>query len=172
MSVNLQKSIVLVGMMGCGKSAVGSRLAMKLEVPFVDIDYEIEKNEGMPIAEIFKEKGEPHFRNLEKTTISDILSTRICVIATGGGAFINEETRALIKEKARSVYIQADFEVLLERVSRKNTRPLLEGGDKAAILRDLMEKRCPIYEKADIMVDSSSGAHNVVVDKIIEGLGI
>jgi shikimate kinase len=170
MPIELKRSIVLVGIMGCGKSAIGFRLAMTLELPFIDLDQEIEKTAGMTISEIFEKHGEPYFRKMEKELIEEILNTKLCVLATGGGAFINDETRALVKLRAHSVCITADFDVLLERVSRKNTRPLLEQGDKAAILQDLIEKRAPIYALADFTVDSSSGEHEYVVEKIIEWL--
>jgi shikimate kinase len=168
--LQLRRSIVLVGIMGCGKSAIGSRLAMALEIPFIDLDAEIEKTAGMTISEIFEKHGEPHFRKMEKEIIADILNNKLCVLATGGGAFMNEETRALIKKIADSVWITADFEILLERVSRKNTRPLLEKGDKGTILKELIEKRSPVYANADIRVDSSSSEHELVVNKIIEEL--
>jgi len=169
---NLKRSIVLVGMMGCGKTAVGSRLAMELEVPFYDLDEEIEKNEKMTVAEIFSQKGEEFFRKCETDAIKDILNSKLCVLATGGGAYIREQNREIIKKLATCVYIRAEFEVLLERVSRKNTRPLLEAGDKAKILSDLMEIRCPIYEQADLIVDSTTGDHYEVVEQIIKGLKI
>jgi shikimate kinase len=168
--MKLKRSIVLVGIMGCGKSAIGSRLAMALEVPFIDLDHEIEKNEGRSISEIFAQNGEAYFRKLEKDTLNEILNTKLCVLATGGGAFMNIDSRALIKKISDSVCITADFEVLLERVSRKNTRPLLETGDKATILKDLIAKRSPTYALADITVDSSSGMHEDVVAVIIEEL--
>jgi shikimate kinase len=168
--LQLRRSIVLVGMMGCGKSAIGSRLAMKLEVPFIDLDQEIEKNEGIAISEIFENHGEAYFRQCEKDTIADILNSKLCVLATGGGSFMSEEIRNLVKKLADSICITADFEVLLERVSRKNTRPLLEKGDKASILRELIDKRAPVYALADITVDSSSGEHELVVNRIIEEL--
>ncbi len=166
----IDKTIVLVGIMGSGKSAIGARLALKLGLPFVDMDKYIEDREGITISEIFEKHGEPYFRGLEREVIDELVAGEPCVLATGGGAFINDEIRALIKKKARSVCIKADFDIILERVSRKNTRPLLEKGDKASILKDLMEKRCPIYEQADIIVDSSEGEHDIVVYRIIEEL--
>lgn len=170
MPLNLKRSIVLIGMMGCGKTAIGSRLATKLELPFIDLDAEIEKNEGMTVSKIFEKHGETRFRELELSTIEDILESKLCVLATGGGAYMNENVRNIIKKRGTCVYIRADFEVLLERVSRKNTRPLLENGDKATILKELMDERCPIYEDSDIIVDSSAGEHSIVVDDIIKEL--
>jgi len=170
MSLNLKRSVVLVGMMGCGKTAIGSRVATALEVPFIDLDHEIEKNEGMTISEIFDKYDEEYFRKKERETIGYILNSKLCILATGGGAFMNFNTRQLIQKLGTSVYIRADYDVLLERVSRKNNRPLLEKGDKAKILKGLMDKRCPVYEEADIVVDSSDSIHEIVVDKIIEEL--
>jgi shikimate kinase len=170
MNLNLKRSVVLVGMMGCGKSAVGYRLAMDLEIPFIDLDCEIEKSQKMTITQIFENQGEACFRRIEQETINDILNSRICILATGGGAFINDSVRKLIKKLGISVYIRADFDILIERVSRRNNRPLLENGDKAQLLKALMDKRCHIYEEADIIVDSTNGEHQLVVEKIIEGL--
>lgn len=170
MSLDLKRSVVLIGMMGCGKTAIGSRVATALEIPFVDLDHEIESNANMTVSEIFEKYGEEYFRKKERETISDILNSKLCILATGGGAFMNYNTRKLIKKLGTSVYIRADYDILLERVSRKNNRPLLEKGDKAEILKDLMDKRCPVYEEADIIVDSSDSVHEIVVDKIIEEL--
>ncbi len=168
--LDLKRSLVLVGMMGCGKTAIGSRLAGAMEMPFIDLDNEIEKHEGMSVSDMFEKYDEEYFRRKERQTIEDILNSKLCVLATGGGAFMNYNTRQLIKKLGISVYIRADYEVLLERVSRKKSRPLLEKGDKREILKDLMDKRCPIYEEADIIVDSSDSIHEVVVNKIIEEL--
>lgn len=170
MMLDLKRSVVLVGMMGCGKTAIGSRIATSLEVPFIDLDDEIEKNEGMSIPDIFAKYGEPYFRDKEQKTIRDILNSKICILATGGGAFINNETRELIKKLGISIYIRASHAVLLERVGRKNNRPLLEKGNKSEILKELLEKRCPIYEEAEIIVDSSENIHEAVVEQLIEAL--
>lgn len=161
------KTIVMIGLMGAGKTSIGRRLAKELQLPFVDIDQEIEKEQGLAVSEIFDLKGEKEFRDMELKTIKRVLEGPRQVMATGGGAFINDEIRKLIKEKAISVWLKADIDVLVERVSRKNTRPLLEKGDKKAIMADLMAKRYPIYEEADIIVQSDDGPHNIVVDKII-----
>ncbi|MDA0782108.1 MAG: shikimate kinase [Rickettsiales bacterium] len=168
--LDLKRSVVLVGMMGCGKTAIGSRLAIAAEMPFVDLDNLIEENEKMSVNEIFERYGEDYFRKKERQAIEDVLNSKLCILATGGGAFMNYNTRQLIKKLGISVYIRADYDVLLERVARKNTRPLLENGDKGKILQELMDKRCPIYEEADITVDSSDSVHEDVVNKIIEGL--
>ena len=170
MTLDLKRSVVLVGMMGCGKTAIGSRVATSLELPFIDLDEKIEQNEAMTIPEIFAKYGEAYFREKEQQTIADILNSKICILATGGGAFINSDTRQLIKKRGISVYIRANYEVLLERVARKHNRPLLEKGDKGEILKALMQKRCHIYEEADITVDSSESIHEAVVEQIIEAL--
>ena len=164
------KTIVLIGMMGCGKSTVGRRLAKYLGMPFADLDNVISATEGMSITKIFEEHGEEYFRQKEHDHIEKILDGKPSVLATGGGSFINESIRGLIKNKGISVWIHADFETLLERVSRKNTRPLLEAGNKAEILEDLIEKRYPVYEEADFKVETGNGNHNIVMHKIIEAI--
>jgi len=164
------KTIVLVGLMGCGKSTIGRRLAKALQMPFVDLDNHIENILKMSVTEIFAKYGEESFRAMELGEIKKILVESPLVLATGGGAFINDEIRNLIKDSAVSVWINADLATLLERVSRRNTRPLLENGNKEEIMQELMEKRYPIYEQADINVHSGHGSHDVVVRKIIEAL--
>lgn len=167
MTLQIDKSIVLVGIMGVGKSSVGKRLADKLELDFTDIDEEIEKREGMKVSDIFAQKGEEYFRKVEKEVIRDELKKVPHVIATGGGAFVNDETRALIKQNGTSVWLRAKLEMILERVSRHDTRPLLAKGDKKEILKKLIEERTPYYEEADLIVDSDNGPHYKVVDQII-----
>lgn len=169
-SLQLDKIIVLVGLMGCGKTSVGKRLAKELNIPFIDLDNQIENMANMSITEIFANRGEAYFRQLELTEIKKTLNGAPLVLATGGGAFINEEIRALIKEKGISVWINADLNTLLERVSRRNTRPLLENGNKEEILKELIDKRYPIYEQADITVNTSLGSHEVVLHRIIEAI--
>lgn len=164
------KTIALVGLMGCGKSTIGKRLARTLELPFIDLDNYIEEVMDMPVSEIFEKHGEAYFRDLELKSIEKILDGRQVILATGGGAFINDSIRKIIKAKAFSVWINADLTTLLERVSRKNNRPLLENGDKEQILKDLMEKRYPIYEQADITVNTTCGTHEVVLQRIIEAI--
>jgi shikimate kinase len=170
MTHEVNKTIVLVGLMGAGKTAIGKRLADALGVAFVDTDHLIEEKEGRSISEIFQKEGERHFRHLEREAIRQELAKPPHVLATGGGAFMEADTRALIKEKGLSVWLRAEFETLLERVSRKSTRPLLEKGDKAKILKELMEKRYPVYAEADMVVDTTAGPHEIVVEKIIEAL--
>ncbi len=170
MGVLLPQSIVLVGLMGCGKTSVGMRLAKRLGLPFKDTDHEIEVQVGCSISMLFEVQGEDYFRKRELEVIEQLLAGTPCIIATGGGAFIQEPVRTLVKEKALSVWLRAELDVLLERVSRKRNRPLLERGDKADILRQLMEVRYPIYAEADVTVDSNPGPHIAVVDQIIETL--
>ncbi|NDF11679.1 MAG: shikimate kinase [Proteobacteria bacterium] len=169
--VKKQRPIVLVGLMGAGKSTVGQKLAESLKIPFVDSDHTIEKEQKATVSEIFDKKGERYFRKLERQVISRYLQqAEPVVLATGGGAFIEPATRKLIKKKGRSVWLRAEFDTLLERVSRKKTRPLLEKGDKAAILKDLMEKRYPVYAQSDIVVDTTTGPHERVVEQIVTAL--
>lgn len=167
----LKKPLVLIGLMGCGKSAAGKRVAEALSVPFVDSDAQIVEQAGMPISEIFETKGEAHFRELERETLRKLMEdTHPKVIATGGGAFLNEETQKLILENSISLWLSAELDVLLERVSRKNTRPLLEKGDKATILKELMEVRYPIYAKAVLRVESKDVPHEETVRDILEAI--
>lgn len=167
----VNKTIVLIGLMGAGKSSVGTRLAKKLGVKFSDLDKVIEEIHNATVSEIFEKSGEQFFREQEKTTLAWLLGFPPHVIATGGGAFMVPEIREIIKNSgAVTIWLKADYEVLLERVSRKSTRPLLEKGDKAEILARLMKERYPVYEQADIIVDSDNGPHENVVKKIIDAL--
>ncbi len=165
-----RQTIVLVGLMGAGKTTVGRRLARELGIDFMDADAEIEKAAGCTIPEIFKNFGEPAFREGEKKVISRLLDDTPKVLATGGGAFMNEDTRASIKEKSTSVWLDADVSVLLERTGRKNNRPLLKTGDPEEILTRLAAERYPTYAEADIRVKSDGGAHEDVVEAIIKAL--
>lgn len=164
------RSIVMVGLMGCGKSAVGRRLAAKLDLPFVDADEEIERAAGKSINEIFAEHGEPHFREGERKVICRLLAAGPQVLATGGGAFINAETRAKIKAAGISIWLKAELPVLMKRVAKRDTRPLLRTGDPEQVMRQLMEARYPIYAEADITVDSRDVAHEVMVEDVISAL--
>lgn len=165
------RPLVLIGLMGVGKSTVGHRLADKIGWKFVDSDTEIEAAAGCSISDIFASHGEPIFRDLEQRVIKRLLEAEPLVIATGGGAWMQPAVRKLIKEKATSVWLRAELEVLTERVSRRNTRPLLAQGDKKAILQRLMDERYPVYEEADLVVDSSKGPHDKVVAAVIAALG-
>ncbi|QUD87178.1 shikimate kinase [Phenylobacterium montanum] len=163
-------TIVLVGLMGAGKTSVGRRLAGALGLPFRDADEEVEKAAGRSVSDIFAELGEPAFRAGERRVIARLLQDPPHVLATGGGAFMNDETRALIKDKAISVWLKADIDVLVERVGRKNDRPLLQGKDPAETLRELAALRHPVYALADITVESIESPHSTTVNAIIEAL--
>lgn len=164
-----QSTIVLVGLMGAGKSTIGRRLASRMGVEFKDSDDEIADAAGCSISDIFAIHGEAIFRDLEQRVIVRMMSDGIPkVLATGGGAWMNPAIREIIGKHATSVWLRAEIDVLVERVGRKNTRPLLEKGDKRAILQKLMDERYPIYEKVDIVVDSDNGAHEHIVDIILQ----
>lgn len=168
-SFSLKEPIVLVGLMGCGKSAIGKRLADALSVPFIDSDAYIVSQEGMSINAIFEQKGEAYFRTLERETLHQLMQDGTAkIIATGGGAFMNETTRALLLKESLVIWIKAEFDVLLERVSRKNTRPLLEKGNKAEILKQLMDERYPIYAKAPLSITSANVPHEVTLSHAMQ----
>jgi shikimate kinase len=166
-----RRSVVLVGMMGAGKSSIGRRLAQRLGIGFVDADAEIEAAAGMTIAEIFSTYGEPDFRSGEARVIARLLDQGRQVLATGGGAFMNAETRAGIRQKGVSVWLKADFEVLMKRVKRRATadRPMLQG-DPAQRIRQLMTERYPVYAEADVTVMSREVSHEIIVGEIITEL--
>jgi shikimate kinase len=166
-----RRSVVLVGMMGAGKSSIGRRLAQRLGIGFVDADAEIEAAAGMTIAEIFASYGEPDFRSGEARVIARLLDQGHQVLATGGGAFMNPETRAGIRLKGVSVWLKAEFDVLMRRVKRRATadRPMLQG-DPAQRIRHLMEERYPIYAEADVTVMSREVSHELIVGEIVTEL--
>jgi shikimate kinase len=166
------RAIVLVGMMGSGKSSVGRRLAARLGLPFVDADTEIETAAHMTIPEIFAQRGEAEFRDGERRVISRILTTRApLVLATGGGAFMNAETRERVKELGISVWLKAEPDVLMRRVRKRSNRPLLQTADPEATLRRMLAEREPVYALADITILSSDEPHEVVVGETIAALG-
>lgn len=166
------RSVVLIGMMGVGKSSIGRRLAGRFGIPFVDADAEIEKAAGMTIADIFAHRGEADFRSGEARVIARLLEGGPQVLAAGGGAFMNAGTRAAIGAKGVSVWLKADLEVLLRRISkRRNERPLLQTGDPEDTLRALLVEREPIYAQADVTVYSRDVAHDSIVADIITALG-
>lgn len=167
---NVDKPLVLIGLMGVGKTTVGRRLAKKLDLPFVDADEEIEKAAGLTIAEIFDRFDEAYFRDGERRVIARLMEDRPQVIATGGGAFMNEETRHLIIRNATAIWLDADIDILVERVSRRNTRPLLKNGDPKEILRRLAAERNPVYAEAHVHVIGNDSPHDHTVDKIMEAL--
>lgn len=165
------RSLVMVGLMGCGKSSVGRRLATRLSMPFVDTDEEIERVAGnKSIVDIFADWGEAEFRNGERRVIARLLGQGPQVLATGGGAFINPDTRANIKGQGISVWLKADLPVLMRRVAKRDTRPLLRTGDPEAVMRKLMDERYPIYAQADITVESRDVAHDIIVTDVIDAL--
>jgi shikimate kinase len=164
-------SIVLVGMMGAGKSSVGRRLAARLGIPFVDADAQIEEAAQMSIADIFEAYGEAEFRSAEARVIARLLEGGPQVLATGGGAFIHPETRAVIRHKGISFWLDADFDVLLRRVKRRSDRPLLKTADPAETLRRLLAERQPIYAEADVTIHSRDVPHEKMVDEILTALG-
>lgn len=162
-----RRSIVLVGMMGAGKSSVGRKLATRLGLSFVDADSEIEAAAGMTIPEIFEIRGEAEFRTGEARVIARLLDGGPQVLATGGGAFQKGETRAAIRAKAISIWLKADFEVLMKRIKRRTDRPMLKTADPAATLKKLIADRYPIYAEADITIESREVMHEVIVDEIL-----
>lgn len=165
------KAIVLIGLMGAGKTTVGRRLAQRLRLPFVDADAEIETAAGMSVAEIFDRFGEGYFRDGERRVIARLIDGTPKVIATGGGAFMNEETRALILDRALAVWLDANPAVLAERVTRRDTRPLLRNRDPHQVLRELAQQRNPFYALAPIRVPSHHAPHEVTVKAILEAIG-
>jgi shikimate kinase len=162
-----QRSVVLVGMMGAGKSSVGRRLAGRFGIPFVDADAEIEEAAGMSIAEIFETHGEAYFRSGEARVIARLLEQGPQVLATGGGAFMNPQTRTRIRDKGISVWLKAEIDVLTRRLRRRNDRPLLKTGDPSDTLANLLATRNPVYGLADITVISRDVNHDVIVDEIV-----
>jgi shikimate kinase/3-dehydroquinate synthase len=165
------RSIVLIGMMGAGKTSVGKRLARRLGLPFVDADAEIEAGAQMTIPEIFERFGEPYFRDGERRVIARLLSEGPMVLATGGGAFLSEETRRRVAEAAVSIWLKPDFDVLWRRVRKRANRPLLRTADPEATLRRLLDERSPIYALADIAIESREGPHEAVVEATLAALG-
>jgi shikimate kinase len=168
--VSVQRPIVLVGLMGAGKTTVGRRLAQKLGLPFVDADEEIEAAAGMTISEIFERFGEAYFRDGERRVIARLIDGSPKVIATGGGAFMNDRTRALILERATAIWLDSDIDTLVDRVRRRQTRPLLKDRDPRAVLSDLAAIRNPVYALAPIHVRSHPSPHDSTVKAILKAL--
>lgn len=164
------RSLVLVGMMGAGKSSVGRKLALRLGLPFVDADTEIETAAGMSIPEIFQVRGEPEFRAGEARVIARLLESGPQVLATGGGAYMNVDTRDTIRRHGIAIWLRADFDLLMRRVRRRSNRPLLQNADPEAVMRKLIEERYPVYAEADLTVDSRDVAHTSIVNTIIRNL--
>ncbi len=165
-----KRSVVLVGMMGAGKSTIGRRMALRLGLPFIDADNEIEAAAGMSIPDIFEVHGEPHFRDGEARVIARLLEGGPILLATGGGAFMREDTRARIRDKAISMWLKADADVILRRVRRRADRPLLKTADPAAVIARLIDARHPVYEQTDITIDSRDVPHEKIVDESIIAL--
>ncbi|MEE3006605.1 MAG: shikimate kinase [Pseudomonadota bacterium] len=166
-----KKIIVLVGIMGAGKSTVGKILADRLGMRFFDADQEIERAAGCTITDFFEKYGEVEFRKGEERVISRILAGEPCVLATGGGAFMSEATRLLIKKMAISVWLRVSFEVLAKRLEKRSDRPLLQTTDPQQTLKALIKKRYPIYNDADFIVDAENDGVDITVSKVIECLG-
>ncbi len=164
------KTIVLVGLMGAGKSHIGRRLATRLGLPFADADIEIEAAANCSIEDIFELHGEEAFRDGERRVIARLLDGPVMVLATGGGAFINPDTRARTREKAIAIWLRADVDLLLKRVSRRDDRPLLKRGEPREILERLIAERYPVYAEADIVVDSVDGPPSLTVDRVMSAL--
>jgi len=165
-----RRSVVLIGMMGAGKSSIGRRLASRLSIPFVDADTEIEKAAGMSINEMFSAHGEPYFRAGEMRVIARLLESGPQVLATGGGAFMNADTRTAIRAKGISVWLRATLDVLNRRIKRRGDRPLLKSADPVETLRRLIDERYPVYAEADLTVESRDVPHETIVDEILEAL--
>ncbi|NEW97231.1 shikimate kinase [Rhodopseudomonas sp. BR0G17] len=165
-----ERPVVLIGMMGAGKSTVGRRLALRLGLPFLDADTEIESAAAMTIPEIFETHGEPHFRDGEARVIARLLDGGTKVLATGGGAFMREETRDRIREKAISMWLEAEADVILRRVKRRADRPLLKTPDPAGTIARLIAERYPLYREADITIASRDVPHEKIVDECVAAL--
>ena len=165
-----RRTIALVGLMGVGKSSVGRRLANALDLPFRDADAEVEAAAGRSISDIFLDLGEAAFREGERRVIARLLDQPPHVLATGGGAFMNGQTRELIKSQAISVWLKADLDVLARRVSRKDTRPLLAGKDPIDVLKAQAAARYPVYGEADVIVETGDAAHHVTVDQVMQAI--
>ena len=166
----LTRTIALVGLMGVGKSTVGRKLAEQLGAPFVDSDEEIEKAAGLSVQDIFNRHGEPEFRRGERRVIERLLNGPPIVLATGGGAYMDAGTRALMKEKATTVWLRADLDVIWKRVHRRDTRPLLKSGNPKQVLADLNAARAPVYAEADLVIDSGDRPASEAVKAILDAL--
>lgn len=169
-TVRTPKTIVLIGMMGAGKTCIGRRLAARLGLSFVDADSKIAEAAGCSVSDIFSLHGEAAFRDGERRVIARLLEEPVHVLATGGGAFMDERTRAKIRERGISVWLRADLELLLKRVSRRSTRPLLKRGDPRQVLEKLMAERYPVYAQADIIVDSLEAPPELTVERVLQAL--
>lgn len=165
-----KKIIVLVGLMGAGKSCVGRRIAQQLDIPFLDADAEVEAAAGCSIVDIFERYGEEEFRDGERRVIARLLDGPLSVIATGGGAFIDEQTRKLIRENAMSVWLRADLDTLVSRTAGRTHRPLLNGENPREVLSSLIDERYPIYAEADVTVDTGADSANVTCARVLDAI--
>lgn len=165
-----QRSLVMVGLMGCGKSSIGRRLAARLELPFVDADDAIEAAAGKTIPEIFADHGEAPFRDGERKVIRRLLEDGPQVLATGGGAYMNEETRRNVAAAGLAIWLKAELPVLMRRVLRRDNRPLLKSPDPEGVMRRLMAERYPVYAEADLVIESREVPHDLIVDEIMAAL--
>jgi shikimate kinase len=168
--LHVDRTIVFVGLMGVGKTCIGRRLAQRLDLPFVDADREIEAAAGCTISEIFARYGEAHFREGERRVILRLLEAPPQVLSTGGGAFMDPQTRARIRNCAISIWLRADLDLMMKRVSRRSNRPLLQVADPRARLQELMTQRYPVYAEADITVDSADGPPEVTLERVVGAL--
>jgi shikimate kinase len=167
---SLPRTVALVGLMGAGKSAIGKRLAQRLALPFVDADDEIERAAGCTIAEFFEKYGESEFRAGERRVIARLLDGPVHVLSTGGGAYMDTETRAIMRARALTVWLRADLDVLFDRVKRRGHRPLLRQGDPKEVLGRLMTQRYPVYAEADLVVDSTAQPVDLTTEQVIDAL--
>lgn len=165
-----QRSITIVGLMGAGKSVIGRKVAMKLKIPFVDADSEIEKAAKMTVADIFSSYGEPEFRRLEKSVIKRVLENGPQILATGGGAYMDPETQQMVSDSGISLWLSADIDLLMQRVSKKTTRPLLKKPNPRGVMEDLMRERYPVYALADVEIASRDVSKDEMTNLVIAGL--
>ena len=170
LSFPVPRTVALVGLMGAGTSSIGRRLAQRLKVPFIDADSEIEAAAGATVEEIFERHGEAAFREGERRVIARLLEGPVQVLATGGGAFMDPTTRALLRQRAISVWLRADLELLLSRVTRRNNRPLLKAGEPRAVLERLIAERYPVYAEADLTVDTLDGPPDATLERVLAAL--
>ena len=165
-----QRSITIVGLMGAGKSVIGRKVATKLKIPFVDADSEIEKAAKMTVADIFASYGEPEFRRLEKSVIKRVLESGPQILATGGGAYMDAETQEMVANNGVSLWLSADIDLLMQRVSKKTTRPLLKKPNPRGVMEDLMKERYPVYGLADLEIASRDVSKDEMTNMVVEGL--
>lgn len=165
-----KRPVILIGLMGAGKTTIGRRVANCLNIPFRDADHEIEAAANLSVAEIFSQHGEEYFREGEKKVIARLLDEGVQVLATGGGAWMNEQTRSLVKGRGVSIWLKAEFDILMARVRRRSHRPLLKDPDPEGVMRRLMEERYPVYAEADLTVMSIDAPHEVIVEAVVKAL--